>query len=222
MSWPHVILLFQSCDIETSILILVQSIKSLMALNHHLTSPFRALISSSTLLVRNSFLLPPAECAEWWEDSEQHSFLSISNKTCTFIHSARCLFCQLREQHWNTFVCFSLRATMLVILSWWLVVPLRSLIMVPEIWNLRPFRLWTRAFPILSVSPATRGSTLTITLVVHCASLRPGPPPRPSTSLWTCLHFPSRAPTTSSGSVVWKVSPYSKWCIWYNHTDLVQ
>lgn len=55
------------------------------------------------------------------------------------------LLCQLRDQNWNTFVCFSLKAAMLVILSWWLVVPLRSLIMVQEIWSLRPFRLWTWA-----------------------------------------------------------------------------
>lgn len=77
--------------------------------------------------------------------------------------------------------------------------------------NLSHLVLFFFCFVILSLSPATRGNTLTIIWAGHCASLRPGLPPRPSTSLWTCPPCPARVPTTSSGSAVLKASPYSEW-----------
>ena len=87
-----------------------------------------------------------------------------------------------------------------------------------SITKLRTIRMWTWAilfvffcFVILSLSPATRGNTLTIIWAGHCASLQPGLPLRPSTSLWTCLPCPARVPTTSSGSAVLKASHYSEW-----------
>lgn len=68
-------------------------------------------------------------------------------------------------------------------------------------------------FGSLSLSPATRGSTLTIMWAERCASLRPGLPQRPSSSLWTCPPCPARVQTISSGSAALKASPCSKWCL---------
>lgn len=73
-----------------------------------------------------------------------------------------------------------------------------------------------------SVSPATRGSTLTTMWPVHCANLQPVPPLRLSTSSWMCRPFPTRARTTSSGSTVLKASPCSKCLIWCDHLNIIQ
>lgn len=54
----------------------------------------------------------------------------------------------------------------------------------------------------LPLPPDIRGNILIIMWVGHCASLRPWPPLRPSTSFWMCPPCLLQAQITSSGSAV--------------------
>lgn len=90
-----------------------------------------------------------------------------------------------------------------------------------ETWSLLspPFFFF---FSFVPFSSAIRGSTLTTMWAGHCANLQPGPPRRPSTSLWTCLPCPVRVQTTSSEWAVLKVSPCSECYLLCNKSNTVR